>query len=66
MTINNAVFKRNDLVRVDEAHSLDDYPFYAKIIAIADGYAMLRKPYAAPFVRSIKELERLNRQAAIT
>ena len=31
-------------------------PFLAKIMAVADGYAMLRRPGCYPFIESLREL----------
>lgn len=30
-----------------------------RVMAVAEGYVMLRRPRATPFVRSVKEIEKL-------
>lgn len=30
-----------------------------KVMAVADGYAMLRRPSCMPFIKSLKDLEKL-------
>lgn len=43
--------KRGDKVTI---HGSDPYVF--RVMAVADGYAMLRYPHCAPFVEPVKSL----------
>lgn len=39
------------------------YPVKVKVMAVADGYAMVRRPRCSPFVIELKRLKHLNDQA---
>ena len=61
---NISTLKRGDIVTVYRLSGLlgGNDPFYskfdAKVMAVADGYAMLRRPGCIPFVESVKTLEK--------
>lgn len=55
--------KRGNVVRVYRPKSFHDGKWFgdyfeATVLAVSDGYAMVRSKVCAPFVESVKDLER--------
>jgi hypothetical protein len=58
-------FKSGDIVQIRRgAWFSESGCFEAKVMAIADGYAMLRRKGCSPFVESITDLEKWNPSSA--
>lgn len=55
--MNETDWKRGDRCTVVGRRQLPGLPMVARVMAVAEGYAMLRYPHCAPFIASVKDLE---------